>query len=221
MANAHRQLRERFENIVKRKRPPEGLPLAIRAYRKKYSLNDTQVDRLKEATSSFLSNQQVFDMWPRTAEIKAELKAIIKFGRPFLNSLVNLSHPAQYRLFAASRMLRGVNSEALLKVQHIVERILESCEEALNMIPPDRGGRTTKPSLRIYIETLALIYQEVTGMKPVVAWSDIKNKYHGPFFGFVNKCLKTCGQSPSSNVSLGKAIQRTLKNLKLQPPTQP
>ena len=222
MANARRQLRERFENIVKRKHPPEGLPSAIRVYRKKYSINDAQVDRLREATSSFLSHRQVFDRWPRPAKIKADLKSVIEFGGLFLNALRNLDHPTQSRLFLARAGRVGeVDSEALRKVQHAVVRIMESCEDALKSLPLDRGGRPAKPSLGLYIENLALIYGEVTGKKPTVAWSDIKKKYRGPFLVFVNDCLKTCDQPPSSNKSLGKAIQRTLKDLKAKPPTQP
>lgn len=97
--------------------------------------------------------------------------------------------------------------EAFVQELH---RLAENAELTLEVMWPDKRGRSPNARFEMLIYCLADLYEKVTGRAAGV--SQHEGLYQGPFFLFVEACLRRLELSRvHSNEALGKALQRQLR----------
>ncbi len=101
-------------------------------------------------------------------------------------------------------------------VQHLHE-LVEQADIALDVMPPDEGGRPPDVEFAMLIRALAHFYRRETGKKPSVTWDAYTELYCGAFFDFVKACCRAFAPTyaTKTNQALGKATQRALKKLRV------
>ena len=89
--------------------------------------------------------------------------------------------------------------------------LVTEADEALRMLPQDKGGRQRDWLFYSLICALASAYEIATDRRPTITL-DPDGEYRGPFFDFVYAVLHHFApQKDRTDLALGKTIQRALK----------
>ncbi len=123
---------------------------------------------------------------PDYSEVRhaASLKAVRQLRAHAEPLLRDLTYPKvqseQARALAYGSALDwlGVSDVLVRELRHLVEQ----ADMALEVMPPDKGGRPADARFEMLIHCLANLYEEYT---PRAAGISYRGKYKGPFFRFV------------------------------------
>lgn len=201
-----------LKNIVDSIDVPKTLLTEIRE-KCNIMLDDEGAQKLLTASKFYLHDKDILNKLPRPNEIKAAIEEAKKKAIELNDILKQMDFVSRHHL--VSRLGEGILSCTMEDMNRMLQRLILACEDALESIPIDKGGRPKDHALNNYIEILASIFHTTTGQLPTVTWNEYANVYQGDFYSFVSTCLNLIDpKSTHRNHGLGERLKHVLKRLK-------
>lgn len=166
--------------------------------------------KLNELASHYFANKHCLNERPTYRQTRKKLEHLEKAAGKFREALKGLDDEARQRFYRGGR----IDDKYLAKTAFLALATQKQARKALEILPHKPGAPRADYALRTFIVDLAKVYEEITGRKARVSYSESKpvtKRYYGPFYRFVEACLKHIGQEKEISADLGNVIRETLK----------
>jgi len=160
---------------------------------------DVIAERLNEVNRTYHTFKHQNEA-PAPGAIRDELKNFLRLSKKYDEALSNLGYAARAQL--------GLNPECFDSLLYNVQGLQINTESAIASIKT--GSKRPKSRSTVIIK-LSVIYNEITGRKPGRSYQN--GKPGGPFFRFVNECLRHMDPSEAiGSENLKKIIEKALSH---------
>ncbi len=171
--------------------------------------------RVARYVSMYLDSPEADIPQPRPGDMRKRFKQIQARAKALRDTLElegdehGTSKDAWAKAFAIWSLLTERKRKAL---SSSLSALVTEADEALRMLPQDKGGRQRDWPFYSLICALASAYEIATDRRPTITFVDLNGCYQGPFFDFVYAVLHHFApQKDKTDLALGKTIQRALK----------
>ena len=162
--------------------------------------------RLNDAAENWQARKQL-EKSPRISDQKKYLEVLVKCTESLHEHVRNMAPEISFRLSAQLPVSKRLLDD--------IKKLNAAAKRSIKELAADRGGPRKDIALSCYIEELVQIYEEGVGKKARVSYDSIANKFTGPLYRFVEKCVQFKPLYPKkSNAAIGQQIRAVLNSRK-------
>lgn len=185
------------------------------------SVSDEYLDiRIKEIFSDFLDMHKLLDNSSTVKVLKDKLSKTRKKSEQLKQTLKQLG-PAETAWLGIIKvededsdpfkwLATDDNQKEVTDLINYLDNIKDRVNRALDSLPDSKPGPVEDVALKFFIKQMASLWEQITGKRPRISYSDYTGEYESEFLDLVYKCLKCLEHTHQSKSALGKAIQRAL-----------
>ncbi len=165
--------------------------------------------RLNDAAENWQAQRQLAKS-PRISDQKKYLEVLVKRTESLHENVRNMGMEISFRLSAQIK-----DGSWRLRLLNDIKKLNAAAKRSIKELAADRGGRRKDIALSCYIEELVQIYEQGIGERARVSYDPIEKKFTGPFYRFVEKCVRFKPLYPKkSNAAIGEQIRAVLNSRK-------